>query len=254
MSPAVYPCHMTRLSGRLAAVTVALLLLVAADSADAGDAKALEALHALTARDFREGAKPLPPQIADEQIMMAKATILQAGPSSAEYPDYMLALADLFLDKKAYLDAQVAKVDAELGTANTLRARALKQRRAALLAKSAAAGEAAGATLSTLLDELPKGTHFGPATLSFADFYYGKHQFTEARALYVQAASATPCPSSAYARYMIGLCDLQANKPKAALMRFEEVNETTCTGTGAHPAMVELQKLAKQAAALADKH
>lgn len=60
----------------------------------------------LSADDFARRKKAVEREIADEQIMMIKALLEEAGPSDSEYPDYLFRLADLFLDKKAFFEMQ----------------------------------------------------------------------------------------------------------------------------------------------------
>ncbi|MCA9648789.1 MAG: hypothetical protein H6712_13455 [Myxococcales bacterium] len=86
----------------------------------------------LSADDFARRKKAVEREIADEQIMMMKALLDEAGPSSPEYPDYLFRLADLFLDKKAFFDLQAGALYEKIYDAKdknkTAEAKQLEQR------------------------------------------------------------------------------------------------------------------------------
>ncbi|MCA9704336.1 MAG: hypothetical protein KDK70_00645 [Myxococcales bacterium] len=60
----------------------------------------------LSADDFAKRKEAAAREVADDQIMLMKSLLDEAGPNSPEYPEYLFRLADLFLDKKAYFDLQ----------------------------------------------------------------------------------------------------------------------------------------------------
>ena len=60
----------------------------------------------LSADDFAKRKEAVAREVADDQIMLMKSLLEEAGPGSAEYPEYLFRLADLFLDKKAYFEMQ----------------------------------------------------------------------------------------------------------------------------------------------------
>ncbi len=88
----------------------------------------------LSADDFAKRKEAVAREVADDQIQLMRALLEEAGPNSAEYPDYLFRLADLFLDKKAYFDNQSGALfqkiyDAE-DAGKTAEAKQLKQRQA----------------------------------------------------------------------------------------------------------------------------
>ena len=103
----------------------------AAKSAEKDKKKRVEML---SADDFAKRKEAVAREVADDQIQLMKALLEEAGPNSAEYPDYLFRLADLFLDKKAFFDMQSGalyeKIYAAEEAGKKAEAKQLKQRQA----------------------------------------------------------------------------------------------------------------------------
>ncbi len=101
----------------------------------------------LSADDFAKRKEAVAREVADDQIQLMRALLEEAGPNSAEYPDYLFRLADLFLDKKAYFDNQAGALYEKIYEAEVAgkaaEAKQLKQRQAKFEQQSkAASGDA----------------------------------------------------------------------------------------------------------------
>ncbi|MEM9456396.1 MAG: hypothetical protein AAGF11_19600 [Myxococcota bacterium] len=86
----------------------------------------------LSSDDFAKRKEAVAREVADDQIMLIKSLLEEAGPSSSEYPEYLFRLADLFLDKKAYFEMQAGalyeKIYAAEDKGKKAEAKQLKQR------------------------------------------------------------------------------------------------------------------------------
>ncbi len=89
-------------------------------------------VNMLSADDFAKRKEAAAREVADDQIMLMKSLLEEAGPTSSEYPEYLFRLADLFLDKKAYFELQAGalydKIYAAEDKKKKAEAKQLKQR------------------------------------------------------------------------------------------------------------------------------
>ncbi|MCX4239216.1 tol-pal system YbgF family protein [Paraliomyxa miuraensis] len=111
----------------------------------------------LSADDFAKRKEAVAREVADDQIQLMKALLEEAGPNSAEYPDYLFRLADLFLDKKAYFDNQAGalyeKIYAAEDSGKKAEAKQLKQRQAKFESQSKSASSDAVKVYAALVNK-----------------------------------------------------------------------------------------------------